>query len=124
MHRKLVQIVVIVFLTLLLLGVVVAVVQGAGLSAPTYAQTSLGNNVGPYSLTAGTQLTPTRFLTVTSTSDPEDGSPSPAEVATTATSRNRGEVSPSNHRPSVGELTPRLSAIDCRLAPALSRSWP
>jgi hypothetical protein len=69
MNHRLWKIVLVVLLSLLLLGAVVAVAQEP--ASPTLAgpQPSISSNPGARSIAARVQLTPTRFLIVTSTSD-------------------------------------------------------
>ncbi|MCP4540937.1 MAG: hypothetical protein GY832_27700 [Chloroflexi bacterium] len=67
MNHKLWKIGLVVLLAFLLLGTVVVVAQGSG--SPTVSQALPSESLTSYSISAQTQLTPTDFITVTSTSD-------------------------------------------------------
>jgi len=69
MNRRFWQIVFVSLLTLLWLGAVVALAQGPSVLVLDSPRTSRGESSEGHLIAAQTQLTPTRFLTVTSTSD-------------------------------------------------------
>ncbi|MDY7080122.1 MAG: hypothetical protein SXV54_24845 [Chloroflexota bacterium] len=69
MNRKVYQISLVVLLVLLSLGTVMAVAQGADSPASTNLRVPNSAHLGSYPIAARTQLTPTDFITVTSTSD-------------------------------------------------------